>query len=174
VSTSATALATNAAMARYAAESDDKGAPCANRGRRRAFYVAQVRRRPLLDSPAMSKKVRGPVRANRRPGARPASATTARRRPSQLEAAEVIAEDIVEERPAEAAAALETVARTVPTRAGVRTKPGSLLAAKAATEYVYVAQDMRRILFVAALLFGAMIILWLVLVVMRVIPLPFY
>ena len=36
------------------------------------------------------------------------------------------------------------------------------------------AQDMRRIAVVAALLFGILFVLWLLLVVMRVIPLPFY
>jgi hypothetical protein len=90
---------------------------------------------------------------------------------SQLEAAEIAAEDIVEERPAEAAAVLEANARMHPR---ARVKPGSLLAAKAATEYVYVAQDMRRILVVAAVLAAVMLILWLLLVVMRVVPLPFY
>jgi hypothetical protein len=122
----------------------------------------------------MSKRVRGPVRTSR-PGTRSTSDRAARRRPqSQLEAAELIAEDIVEEHPAEAAAELERVARNVPARAGVRTKPGSLLAARAATEYVYVAADMRRILIVAAALFGTLIVLWLLIVVMKVIPLPFY
>jgi hypothetical protein len=52
------------------------------------------------------------------------------------------------------------VARSSPARA--RAKPGSLLAAKAATEYVYVAQDLRRIAVVAALLFGIMLVLWVV------------
>jgi hypothetical protein len=84
----------------------------------------------------------------------------------------VIAEDVVEERPAEAAAELGRIARTVPSRTRVR--PGSLLAAKAATEYVYVAQDMRRILFVAVSLFGAMIALWVLLVMLKVVALPFY
>jgi hypothetical protein len=121
----------------------------------------------------MSKRVRGPVRAQRRPGARPPSERSVRRtQPSQLEAAEIIAEDIIEEHPAAAAAEIEKVERSLPMR--TRMKPGSILAAKAATEYVYVAQDMRRILFVAALLFGTLIILWMALVVMRVIPLPFY
>jgi len=121
----------------------------------------------------MTKKVRGPVRAQRRPGTRPPSERVTRRtQPSQLEAAELIAEDIVDDRPAEAAVELETISRSTPLRA--RMRPGSLLAAKAATEYVYVAQDMRRILFVAALLFGALIIMWMALVVMRVLPLPFY
>jgi hypothetical protein len=91
---------------------------------------------------------------------------------SQLEEAELIAEDIVEERPADAAHELERAERSLPLRS--RMKPGSILAAKAATEYVYVAQDLRRILFVAALLFGTLIILWMALVVMRVVPLPFY
>ena len=115
---------------------------------------------------ARTRQVPGPARLGRARGAREST--------SQLEAAEVIAEDVVEEHPAEAAAELERVAQTVPTRPGVRTKPGSLLAAKAATEYVYVAQDMRRILVVAGAMFGTLIILWMLLVVFRVIPLPFY
>lgn len=84
----------------------------------------------------------------------------------------MIAEDVVEEHPAQAAAEVERVARTVPARG--RARPGSLLAVKAATEYVYVAQDMRRILFVAAALFGTMIVLWLLLVILKVVALPFY
>jgi Flp pilus assembly protein TadB len=124
----------------------------------------------------MSKKVRGPVRSQRRPGARSAAQRqNALRHPaSQLEAAEIIAEDVMEERPAEAADELERIAQTVPARPGTRTKPGSLLAVRAASEYVYVAQDMRRILVVAGALFATMFILWALLVVMRVIPLPFY
>jgi hypothetical protein len=55
-----------------------------------------------------------------------------------------------------------------------RVKPGSLLAARAATEYLYVAQDLRRISIVGGLLFGALLVLWLLIVVLRVIPLPFY
>ena len=55
-----------------------------------------------------------------------------------------------------------------------RIKAGSLLAARAATEYVYVSQDMRRILIVSAILFGTLIVLWLLIVVMRVLPLSFY
>ncbi|HEY5488947.1 MAG TPA: hypothetical protein VIK00_03835 [Candidatus Limnocylindrales bacterium] len=125
----------------------------------------------------MSKRVRGPVRTHRRPGARAAGERTApaRRRPettSQLVAAEVIAEDVVEERPVEAAAELERISNTVPAR--TRSRPGSLLAARAATEYVYVAQDMRRIIVVAAALFGTMILLWLLIVGLKVIALPFY
>ena len=131
-----------------------------------------------LDSPAMPKKVRATGRTNRRPGVRPAveRANSPRRSASavpasQLETAEIVAEDMVEERPAEAAAVLETNARMHPRS---RVKPGSMLAAKAATEYVYVAQDMRRILVVAVLLAAVMLILWVMLVVMKVVPLPFY
>lgn len=127
----------------------------------------------------MTKKVRGTGRQHKRPGARPATdrAATPRRRittvvePSQLEAAEEAAEDIVEARPAAAAAVLEANARSHPRH---RVKAGSLLATRAATEYVYVAKDMRRILFVAVLLVAIMLVLWVLLVVMRVVPLPFY
>jgi hypothetical protein len=125
----------------------------------------------------VSKRVRGTTRRQRRPGARPATDRSTRpvERVSQLEAAEVVAEDIIEEHPVEAAAELERVEqaeRAVHPR--TRTKPGSLLAARAASEYIYVAQDMRRILAVAFVLFGALIVLWLLIVVFRVIPLPFY
>ena len=119
----------------------------------------------------MSKRVRGPVRTNRRPAGRPAGTAT-RRVPSQLAAAEVIAADVIDGQPSEAATELAQVAHSTPARG--RTRPGSLLAVRAATEYVYVAQDMRRILLVAGALFGTLILLWLLLVILRVIALPFY
>ncbi len=122
----------------------------------------------------MSKRVRGPVRTHRRPAGRPSS-TPARRQatvPSQLVAAEVIASDVIEGKPSEAATELEQIARSTPARGRVR--PGSLLAVRAASEYVYVAQDMRRILLVAGALFGTLFVLWLLLVILRVIALPFY
>lgn len=126
----------------------------------------------------MSKRVRGTPRPHRRPGTRLASERPVgiRRRsdeesPSQLEAAALVAEDVVENEPVEAAAELRRVERAHPRH---RTKPGSLLAARAATEYVYVAQDMRRIALVAALLLVTLIVLWLLIVVLRVIPLDFY
>jgi hypothetical protein len=127
----------------------------------------------------MTKKVRGAARTHHRPGTRPATdrRDAPRRRetlvepPSQLEVAEEAAEEVVEARPAAAAALLEANARAYPRH---RVKAGSLLATRAATEYVYVAKDMRRILFVAALLVAVMLVLWLLLVVMRVVPLPFY
>jgi hypothetical protein len=52
--------------------------------------------------------------------------------------------------------------RTAHARA--RAKPGSLLASRAATEYIYVGRDLRRIALVAAILFGVLIVLWLVIV----------
>jgi hypothetical protein len=85
---------------------------------------------------------------------------TAQRPASQLEAAEDIAEDLVEGQPQQAARELRDVARSSPARS--RVKPTGLLAAKAATEYVYVAQDLRHIARVAALLFAVMLALWLV------------
>ena len=126
----------------------------------------------------MSKRTRGGPRTQRRSGARPPASRpnpTTRQvtQPSELEAAEIIAEDIVEERPASAANELEKVARATSQRGG-RPKPGSLLAERAASEYVYVAQDMRRILVVAGSLFGVLFLLWLLIVVLKVIPLPFY
>ena len=129
----------------------------------------------------MSKRSRGSSRpaAHRRPGTRPAINRAARPRlagepASQLEVAPDIAADIVEDRPAEAAEELERVASRVAAQRHRAAKPGSVLAAKAATEYVYVAQDMRRILLVAAALFSVLIVGWIVLVVLRLVPLPFY
>jgi hypothetical protein len=123
----------------------------------------------------VSKKVRGPVRsARRRPQTRPAGSQPRQQSspPSQLVAAEIIAEDVIEGEPSEAADELELVAKSTPARS--RQRPGNLLAARAATEYVYVAQDMRRILVVAGALFATAIVLWLLLVVFRVIPVSFY
>ncbi|MEX2548520.1 MAG: hypothetical protein WD830_12160 [Chloroflexota bacterium] len=128
----------------------------------------------------MSKRVRGTARAHRRPGARPPSERSAARgrtpseaRSSQLEAAEVIAEEIVEER-TEEAPAQERGATRAGTRLHHKVKAGSLLAARAATEYVYVSQDMRRIALVAGSLVVLLFTLWLLVVVLKVIPLPFY
>lgn len=127
----------------------------------------------------MSKRSRGPARStHRRPGTRPPTSRPARgtarptHRVSQLEAAEVIAEAIVEDEPVTAVRELERSARAATPRA--RAKPGSLLAAKAATEYLYVSQDLRRILLLSGAMFAALIALWLVFVVLRLVPLDFY
>ena len=127
----------------------------------------------------MSKRSRSTGRStpHRRPGTRPPAARTVRERPagagSELEDAALIAEDIVEERPSALAREVESTPRTTGQRHRTA-KPGSLLAAKAATEYVYVAQDLRRITLVAVVLFGFLLVAWLLIVVLRIIPLPFY
>ena len=90
-----------------------------------------------------------------------------------LETADEVAQDVAEERPTASAQEMPRPARTT-SRTHHRIKPGSVLAARAATEYVYVAQDMRRILLVAGGLIGLLFVLWLLLVVMKVVPLPFY
>jgi hypothetical protein len=55
-----------------------------------------------------------------------------------------------------------------------RAKPGSVLAARSETEYAYVAQDLKRIAVLSGALFGVLFLLWLLVVVLGVIPLPFY
>lgn len=64
--------------------------------------------------------------------------------------------------------------RPVRTHHRPRVKPGSLLAARAATEYVYVTHDLKRISLLGVVLFGTLLLLWLLIVALRVIPLPFY
>ena len=78
---------------------------------------------------------------------------------SQLEAAEVAAEDIIEGRPAAAANEIERAAASASQARGAG-RPNTLLATRAAEEYVYVAQDLRRIALVAVLLFGILFGLW--------------
>jgi len=95
-------------------------------------------------------------------------------RQSELDVADVVAEDVLENRPEESRSALERAAPRAGTRVHHKVKAGSVLAARAATEYVYVAQDMRRILLVAAGLIGLLFALWLLVVVFQVIALPFY
>jgi hypothetical protein len=135
----------------------------------------------------MSKRTRGSARAHRRPGARPpisraagvrparpsATTTAADRSPAApLEVAPEIAEAGVDHRAEPAATRARPLAASAHVRP--RAKPGSLLAARAANEYVYVAQDIRRIVVVAGLLFAAMIVAWLLLVVLKAIPLGLY
>ncbi len=128
----------------------------------------------------MSKRTRGrPV--HRRPGtlptpARPAGPrqTVAQPRPTDDLAQAIAAADSATATPSRrtlitAASGAVPPARTIHHRA--RAKPGSILAERAATEYVYVAQDLRRIAVVAAALIGILVVLWIVLVVMGVSPL---
>ena len=102
--------------------------------------------------------MRAPLpRANR--SARPAS---------QLSVAADIASEAVEETPE---TALEEPRAVIAARERPRSRPrGGTLATTAATEYLYVAQDLRRILVVAVVLFALMFALWLLIVVARVIP----
>lgn len=126
----------------------------------------------------MAKRSRGPARpAHRRPGTRPPTTRSAKpgrpiRAASQLEVAEEIAEEIVEEHPA--AIVERDPERIARTSARQRIKAGSVLAAKAATEYVYVAQDLRRIVILSAIMFAVLAVLWVVFVLLRLIPLDFY
>lgn len=128
----------------------------------------------------MSKRVRGPARPHRRSGTRAASdrPVGSRRPPAAAaaaipaQAAKTTAEAVIEDKAVAPAAEIDRASRAVHPRQ--RVKPGSVLAAKAATEYVYVAQDMRRILIVAAALFGVLLVLWLLIIFLRVVELPFY
>jgi hypothetical protein len=133
----------------------------------------------------VSKRTRGSSRAqHRRPGARPASQrSAARRRDTGVPRAEAAPiSPLADDQPLAAPATGEVAGSpSAQERRGLpaaqprqRIKPGSLLAARAATEYVYVAQDLKRIGVVGGLLFGTLFVLWLVIVVWRVIPLPFY
>jgi hypothetical protein len=136
----------------------------------------------------VSKRTRGSARVHRRPGARPAgSRSTARRREAAPPTAADANTPVVDAQAGDALTGESAVAptreplrrvegeRTVP-RANPRSrvKPGSLLAARAATEYVYVSQDLKRISLVGGLLFATLFVLWLLIVYLRVIPLPFY
>ena len=128
----------------------------------------------------MSKRTRGrPV--HRRPGtlptpARPAGPrqTVAQPRPTDDLAQAIAAADSTSVAPARRTL-VTTGAGSVPpartTHHRARAKPGSVLAERAATEYVYVAQDLRRIALVAVTLIGILLLLWIVLVVMGASPL---
>jgi len=95
-------------------------------------------------------------------------------RENQLEAAEVAVEELLEDGPEEVPATLERAAPRAGTLVHHKVKAGSVLAARAATEYVYVSQDMRRILLVASGIVAVLFALWLLFVMLKVIPLPFY
>jgi hypothetical protein len=116
----------------------------------------------------VSKRTRGQPR--RRPAARPTATrpATASRTPIRATgtvepaAIEPSARAIEDAPVPRDAASTATRMRTAHARA--RAKPGSLLASRAATEYIYVGRDLRRIALVAAILFGVLIVLWVVIV----------
>jgi len=132
----------------------------------------------------MAKRSRGSVRPGQRPPAarrpatstgpaRPAAAAPETVRPATLtdaeaaRAAEIEAAILAEERAASA------VAQARRERARERTdryRPGGTLAAEEALEYAYVERDIRRILITAAVLIGALIVIWLVLEVTGLAP----
>lgn len=84
--------------------------------------------------------------------------------PSEVEATTLIVTDSTLSLRTDAPADPAAIARSMPGR--MKVKPNSLLAAKAATEYVYVGQDLRRIAVVGASLFGVLLLLWVLLVVL--------
>jgi hypothetical protein len=111
----------------------------------------------------VSKRNRGAHRtATRRPGQR--GRVEAPRRPAaptvSAPAPEAVADEMAPA--AEAARPAANVMR------GGRVRPNSLLASRAAEEYVYVAQDLRRIAVVAVLLFGLLFGAWIALNMMGV------
>ena len=106
----------------------------------------------------MSKRTRGAKRTTaNRPGQR---GRLDARRPAapvaRITPAEGAGEDTM-------SAAVETQQPMANTMRGSRVRPNSLLAARGAEEYVYVAQDLRRIALVAVLLFGLLIATWITL-----------
>jgi len=130
----------------------------------------------------MAKRTRGSARpAHRKPGARPAG-TRSQPRPASPSApappadqqgatetlAAATAADVATE-PGTPAAPARSTGHVRP-----RAKPGSILAARSATEYAYVAQDLKRIAILTASLFAILFGLWLIVVVWKLIPLPFY
>jgi hypothetical protein len=121
---------------------------------------------------------RGPIR--RPAGARPARPAAAPETPREPAATFVdsppVTEPVATQVAETAAVASRPEARRVGTAAHPRTraKPGSVLAARAANEYVYVAHDIRRIVLVALALFAAMLVAWLLIAVLKVVPLGLY
>jgi hypothetical protein len=123
----------------------------------------------------VAKRTRGTKVATQRPGQRVATNRPPSARLGRTDAAAPIVaasgDLIVEEAlatdavgPAGSSISSPDVRRSTPGR--IKVKADSLLAARAATEYVYVGQDLRRIVLVAAVLFGVMFVLWVVLVLM--------
>jgi hypothetical protein len=92
----------------------------------------------------------------------PAAIPGAPPRPSASSAAVAIADVAGAGPPAVPAAELHHGAR-VPGR--LKVKPNSLLAARAAEEYVYVGKDLRRIAIVGVSVFVALFVAWILLVV---------
>jgi len=114
----------------------------------------------------VAKRVRGSgVRNTHRPGGHPPvrsagarSTTHPETTASPMEAGQAA---VAPAAPEPAAAPLVSAAPSRSTRGRAKVKEGSLLAERAAKEYVYVGVDLRRIVVVAAVLMGTLIALWL-------------
>jgi hypothetical protein len=105
-----------------------------------------------------------------RPGTQPPAAIPgAAPRPSGAETSLVI-EGLPQETRTAVAPATRTAAQPVRThhRGHVKVKPTSVLAARAAQEYVYVGEDLRRIARVSIAMLALMVVLWLIIVVANV------
>jgi hypothetical protein len=128
-------------------------------------------------------------RSRTRPGQRPPSARHAGRpkgppsRPAaslssaeEARAAELEAQIVAQEREAEAGLARQRDRRRAAGNAlggygSARTREGSLLAARAAEEYQYVARDVRRIVRVGGSLVGILAVLFVLIDIVKVIKL---
>jgi hypothetical protein len=111
----------------------------------------------------MSKRTRGARSSRNRPPSRPAAGPRPVRPAAEATTATAPA----------APGAVDDAPRTAPSRpqAAQRTgaKASSLLAAKAANEYVYVERDLRRISMFAAGIVAAMVVLWLLIDVTKIV-----
>jgi hypothetical protein len=126
----------------------------------------------------VAKRTRVARTAPHRPGTRPVGArgaAAAPRRPDATPIGRTVSAPLAPAQPlpseVQASALVETqgqpggpILRSTPGR--LKVKPNSLLAARAQTEYVYVGQDLRRIVTVGAILFGILLALWIVLVLL--------
>ena len=115
--------------------------------------------------PGQRRSGSGPVRPSTRPAARPTSSLS---EDEEARAAEIESRIVAQERAAETARSRtrETVARSAETR---RTGGQGLLAARAAEEYAYVVRDVRRIVVVGGALAAAMLVLFVLIDVLKVV-----
>jgi hypothetical protein len=110
-----------------------------------------------------------PSTSSQRPGSQPPAAIPgAAPRPSDLEAAIVLTDTLAAATPNVATAGPRPNPVASHQRGHVKMKPNSVLAARAAEEYVYVGEDLRHIAIVGSSLFVVLILLWLIIVVANV------